>query len=239
MHGRQLQILTRHYPATNKQKLTRPNFDVEISREVLCCCCWRELALNVGLFSKQKLLKVRFGCGVVASLRPLPATLHEGQRHLLAAVGATVRVGAEVIPHCLGGTWGEAKTGLCLDVSALQSRVAGQPCTCDPRGPVSSLAARFWPPPLVEPGAALLSRWQVGGWTTFLNKQRWRWLVPLLLCTSRCFLVLGVNFTRLKRLCRMKPGWFGKAEVPCRTVMGRRTGRVPLQVLEAVRVLQR
>ena len=65
-------------------------------------------------FSKQKLLKVWFcGGGVAAPPQPLPATLHQGERHLLAALRITARVGGEVVPHRFGGVGGEAETRLC------------------------------------------------------------------------------------------------------------------------------
>lgn len=116
---------------------------------------------DIGFFRKQKLVQVWFCCGISASLPPFPATLHQGKCPMLAALGATVGVRAEVVPHCFGGIGGEAETGLCcpslwIHLSNLQSWVAGQPCPCEGRGSVHNLPYRFWSPPLVEPDVALL-----------------------------------------------------------------------------------
>ena len=136
-----------------------------------------------GFFSKQELVQIWFCCGIAASLQQFPVTLCKCQRHLLAAVGVTVWVWAEVVPHCLGGVGGEAEMGLCCrnlgaHFCILQSRVAGQ---SGPReaGSLHDLPARLWLPPLVEPGIASLLRRlalpeQGQRWSALLVKQRWR-----------------------------------------------------------------
>lgn len=78
--------------------------------EVTCVLLQSES--DIGFFSKQKLVKVWFCCGISASPQPFPATLHQGERHLLAALGVTARVRGEVLPHCFGGIGGEAEAGL-------------------------------------------------------------------------------------------------------------------------------
>lgn len=65
-----------------------------------------------GLFGKQKLIQVRFCAGIVAPLQPLPAAFRQGVRHLLAALGVAVGVGAEVVPHCFGGAGGQTDVAL-------------------------------------------------------------------------------------------------------------------------------
>lgn len=71
-----------------------------------------ESGSDEGLFREQKLIQVRFCAGIVAPLQPLPAAFHQGVRHLLAALGVAVGVGAEVVSHCFGGAGGQTEVGL-------------------------------------------------------------------------------------------------------------------------------
>lgn len=73
-----------------------------------------QLGSDEGLFGKQKLIQVRFCAGIAAPLQPLPAAFHQGVRHLLAALGVAVGVGAEIVPHCFGGARGQTEVGLCF-----------------------------------------------------------------------------------------------------------------------------
>lgn len=117
--------------------------------------------LHVRLFGEQQLFEVRFSRGVAAPLEPLPVTLHEGQRHLLPALGVTAGVRREVVLHCFRGVGRQAEAVLkcnplrvCL--RDLESRVAGQSGPTQTGHSLHKLPSRLWPSSLVQPWVALV-----------------------------------------------------------------------------------
>lgn len=186
---------------------------------------------HVGFFSEQQLVYVGLCRWVAASLQPFPVTLHEGERHLLAALGATARVRREVVPHGFSGTRGEAESGLggaCdrVHLGHLQSRIAGQPRSRQGGGLAHNLPSGFGPPAQVELCVALPEEWQ--RWAALLvERGLWR---LLRLATP---LVGDTTFSTEPPagwwgVWGLEPRGFGKGEALCGAVVWWRAGRVPL-----------